>query len=214
MSYGRKPKADPLAELEAARELHDRPAVSAPKSAGRRAFQVEGRTWSASSTTSPARTGRNSARTARRSLRPAPPSYVLRSARRPIRAAGRRSSRGRTACSASLDDFAALARPSLALELGDRHDYDGGLAAPDRVGGLAGSDARGDGRGEGECRFGHQRPISPGRFDGGRTVRGGRIPALQRGLTRYTPGRIRTFGLCLRRAALYPLSYGRLEGSV
>ena len=29
-----------------------------------------------------------------------------------------------------------------------------------------------------------------------------------------TPGRIRTFGLCLRRAALYPLSYGRLEGSV
>ena len=31
---------------------------------------------------------------------------------------------------------------------------------------------------------------------------------------RYTPGRIRTFDLCLRRAALYPLSYGRPERSV
>ena len=29
-----------------------------------------------------------------------------------------------------------------------------------------------------------------------------------------TPGRIRTFDLCLRRAALYPLSYGRSERSV
>ena len=29
-----------------------------------------------------------------------------------------------------------------------------------------------------------------------------------------TPGRIRTFDLCLRRAALYPLSYGRREWSV
>jgi hypothetical protein len=31
---------------------------------------------------------------------------------------------------------------------------------------------------------------------------------------RNTPGRIRTFDLCLRRAALYPLSYGRPESSV
>jgi hypothetical protein len=30
----------------------------------------------------------------------------------------------------------------------------------------------------------------------------------------YTPGRIRTFDLCLRRAALYPLSYGRSDWSV
>ena len=29
-----------------------------------------------------------------------------------------------------------------------------------------------------------------------------------------TPGRIRTFGLCLRRAALYPLSYGRERNPV
>jgi hypothetical protein len=34
------------------------------------------------------------------------------------------------------------------------------------------------------------------------------------GLARDTPGRIRTFDLCLRRAALYPLSYGRREWSV
>src|SRR5437773_3864094 len=32
--------------------------------------------------------------------------------------------------------------------------------------------------------------------------------------TRSAPGRIRTFGLCLRRAALYPLSYGRGPGRV
>ena len=31
------------------------------------------------------------------------------------------------------------------------------------------------------------------------------------GLAEYTPGRIRTSDFCLRRAALYPLSYGRLE---
>ena len=29
-----------------------------------------------------------------------------------------------------------------------------------------------------------------------------------------TPGRIRTFDFCLRRAALYPLSYGRGENPV
>jgi hypothetical protein len=29
------------------------------------------------------------------------------------------------------------------------------------------------------------------------------------GLFIYAPGKIRTCGLCLRRAALYPLSYGR-----
>jgi integrase len=34
------------------------------------------------------------------------------------------------------------------------------------------------------------------------------------GLAGYTPGRIRTFGLCLRRAALYPLSYGRGKNPV
>ncbi len=30
----------------------------------------------------------------------------------------------------------------------------------------------------------------------------------------YAPGMIRTCGLCLRRAALYPLSYGRAVRSV